>query len=241
MHKGKTWFDKDVKKGIIRRNFAFNRYNRYCTPPNKTKYTKMRNRVGELLRSNKREYFNDRRTRFLNSPIRFSNELIRHTDSQKKNGKLHDFCRTDLFNEKFVSVSKTLAASIPTVPFTTEGLTNNGKSLFFYPTDSLEISKNVANLRNHKAAVLDGLTAEISKVSFVVICDRLTYLVNESLSSGFFPTILKAAKVVPIFKYGKKSNCEKYRPIQILSVLSKVFERVIFERLYNFVQVNNLF
>ena len=49
----------------------------------------MRNRVGELLRSNKREYFNDRRTRFLNSPIRFSNELIRHTDSQKKNGKLH--------------------------------------------------------------------------------------------------------------------------------------------------------
>ena len=52
-----------------------------------------------------------------------------------------------LFNEKFVSISKTLAASIPTVPFTTEGLASSEKSLFFYPTDSLEISKMYGTLR----------------------------------------------------------------------------------------------
>ena len=69
-------------------------------------------------------------------------------------------------------------------------------------------------LKNHKAAGLDGLTAENLKVSLDVICDRLTYLVNESLSSGVFPKISKAAKVVPIFKSGKKSYCENYRPYQ---------------------------
>ena len=146
-----------------------------------------------------------------------------------------------MFKEKFVSISKILATSIPTVPFTTEGLCNNEKSLFFYLTDSLEISKIVRNLKNHKAAGFDGLTAKNIKVSLDVICDTLTYLINESLSSGVFPKLLKTAKVVPIFKSGKKSNCEKYRPISILSVLSKVFERVVFERLYKFVQVNNLF
>ena len=85
------------------------------------------------------------------------------------------FAVSNGFNEKFVSISKTLATSIPTVPFTTEELCNIEKSLFFYPTDSLEISKNVRKLKNHEAVRLDGLTAEIIKVGLGVICDRLTY------------------------------------------------------------------
>ena len=44
-----------------------------------------------------------------------------------------------------------LAASIATVPFTTEGLVNNEKSLFLYSTDCLEMSKIVRNPKNHEA------------------------------------------------------------------------------------------
>ena len=95
----KPWFDKDVKKNIIRRNFAFNRYKRYRTPSSKTKYTKMSNRVCELMRSN--------------NFIVTDNENKLNTD---------DFAISNVFNEKFVSISKTSATSIPTVPFTTEGL-----------------------------------------------------------------------------------------------------------------------
>ena len=246
----KTWFDKDGKKSMIRQNFAFNKYTDR-TPSIKTKYPKMRNSVCELLRSNKREHINDRLTRFLNLPKRFINELNQLTGRQKNcnfiilnnENKLNtdDLAGSNLFNERFDSITKILAASIPTVPFTTEELGNSKKSLFFYPTDSLEISKFVRNLKNQKAAELDGLTAEILKVSLDVICDRLTHLVNESLSSGVFPKILKTAKVVPIFISGKKSSCKNYRPISTLSVLSKVFERIVFERLYKFMQVNNLF
>ena len=197
-------------------------------------------------------YFDDRLTRFLNSPNCFFIELNRLSGKQKKKSNFikadnenksntDDFAVSNEFNEKFVSISKTLDTSNPTVPFTTEGLCNNEKSLFIYPTNSLEISKFVQNLKNHKVARLDGLTAEILKVCLHVICGRLTCFINESLSSGVFPKILKTAKVVPIFKSGEKSNCENYRPISNLSVLSKVFERVVFERLYKFMQVNNLF
>ena len=240
----KSLFDKDVKKNKMRQNFAFKRYNRYCTPSNKNKNTKMRNLVCKLLRSKKREYFFDRLTRFLNSSKSFLNGLNRLNGRQKKNSNFitteieskwntEDFAVSTLFNEKFVSESETIAASIPTVPFNTEGLAKNVKSLFLYPTDSLEVSKTVRNLENHRAVGLYGLTAKILKASHYVICDRLTYLVNESLSSGVFPKISKTAKMVPNFECGKKSNCENYRPIPILSVLSKVFERVVFERLYN--------
>ena len=69
------------------------------------------------------------------------------------------------------------------------------RRLFFYPTDPLETSKVVRNLTNLKAAGLNGLTAENLKVSLDMICERLTYLVNESLSSGVSPKILKAVKV----------------------------------------------
>ena len=110
-----------------------------------------------------------------------------------------DVVVSNLFNEKFVSMSNSLAASNSNVPFTTDGLHSCEKSFFFYPTDYIEVSRIVLNLKNHKAAGLDGLTAEILKVSLDVICDRLCYIVNESLSSGVFPKILKVAKVVPIF------------------------------------------
>ena len=62
----------------------FNRHKRYRIPSNKTKYTKMRNRVCELMRSKRREYFDNRPTRFLNSPKRFFNELNRLSGEQKK-------------------------------------------------------------------------------------------------------------------------------------------------------------
>ena len=80
----KTWLDTAVKRSIIRPFFAFNRYTRYDTSSNKTQYTKMRNCLCELLRSKKREYFDDPLTRFLNSPEFFFNELNRITGTQKK-------------------------------------------------------------------------------------------------------------------------------------------------------------
>ena len=67
--------------------------------------------------------------------------------------------------KKFVSISKTLAASIDNVPFTTHGIKTNEKSLFFNPADGTEISSIIKSLKNHKSPGLDGLTAEILKVS----------------------------------------------------------------------------
>ena len=98
-------------------------------------------RIRELLRSKKREYFDDRLTRFVNSPKRFFNELNRRKEviELKKSGNFiiadnennlntDDFSLSNLFNEKFVSISKTLAAPIPTDSFATEGLASYEES-----------------------------------------------------------------------------------------------------------------
>ena len=86
---------------------------------------------------------------------------------------------------------------------------------FFYPNDSLEIFKFVRNIENHNAAGLDGLTAESLKVSLDVICDSLTYLINQSLSSDVFPKFLKTAKMVPIIRSGEKAIVRIMDPYHI--------------------------
>ena len=117
--------------------------------------------------------------------------------ADKENKKnIDEVAVSSLFKEQFVPISKTLASSILTVPSTTEGLANNNKSFYFFPINSLEFSKNVRNLKNHEATGDVGLAAKILKASLDAISDRLTYLVNESISSGVFPELLKTAKWV---------------------------------------------
>ena len=205
----------------------------------------------QQLRKSKREYYDSRLNGLINNPKCFYKELNKFTGKATKNSNFvikndknelitDDVDVAESFNKNFVSISKILAASIDNIPFTTHGIKTNEKSLFFYPADGTEISRIITNLKNHKSPGLDGLTAEILKKSHDVIVEKLSHLVNESLKSGTFPQVLKAASVVPIYKSGKKSIRENYRPISVLSVLSKVFERVVHERLYNFMDKNKL-
>ena len=55
-----------------------------------------------------------------------------------------------------------------------------------------------------------------------------------------FPDLCKLAKVIPLFKKDNPLLCENYRPISLLTVYSKIFEKVIYTRMYNFLDSNNL-
>ena len=67
-----------------------------------------------------------------------------------------------------------------------------------------------------------------------LIAYPLVHIFNLSMSTGIFPDQLKLAKVVPVYKSGDSDSCNNYRPISVLPVFSKVFERIIHKRLYNF-------
>ena len=63
---------------------------------------------------------------------------------------------------------------------------------------------------------------------------------NLSLSTGIFPDRMKVAKVTPIFKKGEKSGISNYRPISVLPCFSKILERIMYNRLYDYFTVNNI-
>ncbi|XP_065658485.1 uncharacterized protein LOC136083001 [Hydra vulgaris] len=62
-----------------------------------------------------------------------------------------------------------------------------------------------------------------------------------SIHQGNFPERLKLARVIPIHKEGDRSNISNYRPISVLSIFSNILERIIFNRVYNYFNYNNLF
>ena len=68
------------------------------------------------------------------------------------------------------------------------------------------------------------------------ISDQLAILFNQSFSSGIFPSILKTSKIIPIYKKGSKLECSNYRPISLLSNIDKILERLMYSRLYNFLE-----
>ena len=87
-----------------------------------------------------------------------------------------------------------------------------------------------------KAPGVDGILMQLIKGSFQFISQPLMRIINLSLQSGIFPDRLKTAKVVPIYKADDPELFKNYRPILILSNFSKIFERVMYNRLTEFIE-----
>ena len=72
------------------------------------------------------------------------------------------------------------------------------------------------------------------------ISKQLADLFNFSFVTGVFPSVLKAAKVVPVFKKDSKLDYSNYRPISLLSNVEKILEKLMYKRLYTFLNSNNI-
>ena len=146
------------------------------------------------------------------------------------------------FNNFFRNVGPNLAQKIPlTRTHFTEflGIPNNAE--FQLTTCSVdEVKKIIANLKNTKSEGLDNIPTKIIKSSNDILSHHLTRIFNLSITSGVFPDLLKAAKIRPIHKAESRKLLTNYRPISILSPISKILERIVFNQLTTFLSANNI-
>lgn len=89
------------------------------------------------------------------------------------------------------------------------------------------------NLDPSKSPGPDGVTARLLKELADDIAAPLTWLCNQSLSNGVFPTSWKDFNLIPVHKSGLKNIEFNDRGIALLSILSKVLEKCVFLRIYN--------
>ena len=90
-----------------------------------------------------------------------------------------------------------------------------------------EIQKEILNLNNKKASQNSDIPTKIVKENSDIFEKVLCSLINDSIKSFTFPSCLKEEDVTPFHKKGKKDKKENYRPVSILPVLSKIFERIM--------------
>ena len=111
------------------------------------------------------------------------------------------------------------------------------QQIYLSESDVLDILKS---LKINKATGPDDISPTLLKNTAEVIYKPLSRLFNKSLSSNTFPDFWKIANVVPIFKKGDSHLCNNYRPVSLLSVPGKIFEKCIFKYLFNYLRDNNL-
>ena len=92
-----------------------------------------------------------------------------------------------------------------------------------------------------KACGPDNLPTKLIKMTAAYIAEPLAKILNKSVQEGRYPTKWKHATVKPVFKgKGSPSEPQHYRPISLLPCLSKIFEKLIFARIYAHINNNSL-
>ena len=157
-----------------------------------------------------------------------------------KNRLYHKYLRyPNQFNrQKYIRYRNLLTTIIPNCDTNYHDYLHNPNphSIFFYPVTEQEMHIIVSNLTDKKSSGHDMLNSTIIKVIFSAISQPLTFIMNQSLSSGIVPDSFKIAKVISVYKKGDPRLLNNYRPISILSSFSKIIERIIYIRKSKFLE-----
>lgn len=105
---------------------------------------------------------------------------------------------------------------------------------------SEEIANIITKLNSNASNGYDGISTKLVKKYKDKFAESLMKHINSSMENGNYPQTLKIAAVVPIYNSGDKKNCNNYRPITKLSVLDKIFEQVILDRLKQHLKANKI-
>ena len=149
---------------------------------------------------------------------------------------------SDGFNNYFVNIGPTLASKIPNNNISHRRFLpeNLNFSLFLEPTDETEI-KNIINNLKEGAPGRDGVSSKNINLYKDSISYPLANMVNLLFEKVVFPDELKIAVIIPLYKAKDPMFFNNYRPISLLSVFSKIFERLMYNRILNFINSHKLF
>ena len=121
-------------------------------------------------------------------------------------------------------------------------LTGNILSSFqFDLVDDDTIVKTLQSIKSKSSSGHDGISSKLLKFLSPPLISPLRVIINQSLITGIYHDKLKIAKVIPLFKKDDKVKIDNYRPISLLSSISKIFEKVVYNQLYRYFTQNKLF
>ena len=135
------------------------------------------------------------------------------------------------FNNFFSSIGSLLAKDF-TSTSADINLPINPNTFHFSQITLDMVTKVISSLKNGKATGTDGISVKILKAGYPIFSAYLSHIFNLSMSLGKVPKIWKTKRVSPLHKGGPMENVNNYRPISILPIPMKVFEKLIYDQFY---------
>lgn len=240
----KPWITPAIVKSISRKNHLYKTWLKLRTESSHEKFKKYKNKLVHIIRSAEKNYYAFR-FKEKEGNIKETWKIIKSMiNSNIKSNDITEICDSSTiindpekivnkFNDFFVNVGKSLANKIPATDgnyrdYLKHNILEHSGSLFLDPVDSDEILNIINSLQSNKAAGYDEISPKVIKATAYMLARPLANIFNMSLTTGVFPDGLKIAKVSPIFKANDKLQVSNYRPISVLPVFSKTFEKLIF-------------
>ena len=238
-----SWMNHEILDLMDQRDKYKNMFNRFKDDYFLNRYKELKNEVNHKIRRAKIQEFNETINSKIHDSRKFHSALKKHNvvSTKKSDDTLCPFS-PDLMNDTFceshnavVNLDK-IARTINTI----NSKPRRGGRFCFHETSEREVIDTVNALKSNACGV-DGISAFFIKLSIHQSATAITKIINWSLCNSVFPERWKQALVMPIPKINNPMLPSDYRPISLLSVLSKIIEKIAAKQMVAYLSQHMLF
>ena len=227
-----------------------------CTSECIVRYKNYRNLYNKTKRTMKNAYYTNRISENIKNTKKIWETINEILKKQKGKGsiithiningvKTYDSCKIvnefgTFYSTMGYNLSNKIKGSARNINYYLDNIPANPNSMSMIPIDPNEIKKQIMKLPNKSSSGYDGISNRLLKLLNASIAYPLSIIFNQSISTGIFPDKMKLSEVVPLYKGKERDEIINYRPISLLITISKVIEKLIYQRTISFIEKNNI-
>jgi hypothetical protein len=238
---GVPWFSNELEYKIKRKTDKLKLYRLYGNRNDLITANKITNEITHLKRKLKKKHYQMKIKEFEGDPKKLWNILKHLTQTIPDRGTVEpefmDQEKANQINKFFATIGAEIQKSLGIKEASSMGKVGNFQ---FKEEDEDSIMKLIDRIRTDVATGVDDINAKLLKDSKHTVAKSLTKLVNLSYNLSRFPNSMKFAIIKPLHKKNCTEDASNYRPISILPVVSKIFERSATNQLVSYLEENKI-
>jgi hypothetical protein len=215
----------------------------------KLTYRRYRNYCNNLIKKLKRQYERDLLNKTKNNNKQLWNSIKTITNLKRRENKYSELLNVgisphesaNLINKHFINIGRDLASKIDKehmLSYTPTCIPQRilGNSIGVIEPDVAEVKTIITHLKTDSAAGNDEIPTKFLKMAVQELAPLICHLSSLCFDKGKFPSLLKHSIIYPVHKSGEKSDINNYRPISVLTAISKIIEKLINRRLISYLK-----
>jgi len=228
----KPWFCDNIKRLITQRNKTYNRWKRYRTSDIYEEFKNISKNIVKMIDTAKAEYYRSKFTDAVSTKQTWKQIKAIGMCNKKSNSICDKTVDINKLNEKFVQSS--VADTETTLPSDIVPEENCDNRFSFVSVNQCDVYTSFMKITSN-ATGFDNIEPRFFKLLLPSLLPYICHIFNTIIMTSVFPKNWKLAKVIPI----AKSNGD-FRPISVLSYLSKAFEQLLSSQIQTFIDFNSL-